>query len=417
MRSSNLTPANPGLQFTRAPLGSLTLAVAIVLLWTGMTPSPVGAKVISSDRVAGQLYRELKVPKAAMPDVSVRSGALFTQDGRELWSRRGADRVSMASLTKIMTAVVASEHTKPTDTVTIPVRSTQVGESTSFLRPGETLPMTEMYEALLVKSGNDAAYAIAEHVAGSEAEFVKLMNAKASELGLDKTKFANSHGLDAQGHYSTPRDLAVLARYAMTRPEIRSVAGKKTAKIGSGKRAETFFNTNLLIGNYDGANGLKTGWTGDAGYCVVVSAERDGIELYAVVMGSSSELQRFRDARALLDFGFAHYRPQRIASAGTVIGEALVEDYLDRYAPAAASQDTTIAVFDLSGPISRNVSMSTVRAPIEVGERIGVATYVQNGQIIETVPLVATTNVPKPTLLQRVGIALLRTWRALANAE
>lgn len=397
----------------------VALVVVVCLLGTHALCAPLNAdaKVLSSDRVVGQLYRELEVPKAAMPNLSARSGALMTQDGRELWSRRGSDRVSMASLTKIMTAVVASENSTPTDIVTIPVRSTQVGESTSFLRPGERLPMSEMYEALLVKSGNDAAYAIAEHVAGSEESFVQLMNEKASELGLEGTRFANSHGLDAKNHYSTPRDLAVMARYAMSRPEIRQVVGKKRAKIGVGKRGEVFLNTNLLIGNYDGANGLKTGWTGDAGYCVIVSAERGGIELYAVVMGSTSELQRFRDARALLDFGFAHYRPQRVASALAVIAEAPVADYVDRYAPAAASQDTTVAVFDLLGPISRNVSVSAVHAPVDVGDRVGVVTFVQNGEIIETVPLVSTVSVPRPTILQRIGIAFVRAWRFVTGAR
>lgn len=411
MHRTHLTKSPVQRQLIRSAL-CLTLAASV---WLSASTPALGV-VRSADRVAGQRYKDAEIPKAAMPDVAATAGVLVTEDGRELWSRRPSDRVSMASLTKVMTAIVASEKAAPDEIVTIPMESTTVGESTSFLRRGEKLPMSELYEALLVKSGNDAAYAIASHVAGTEDDFAELMNLKAADLGLTDTRFTNSHGLDETGHHSTARDLGVIARYAMTRPEIRAVTGKKKAKIGSGKRAETFQNTNLLIGNYDGANGIKTGWTSKAGYCVIVSAKRGDIELYAVVLGSTSELQRFRDARALLDFGFAHYRPQRMASAGTVIGEAPVADWVDRTAPAAVSQDTTIAVFDLSGPITREVSVATVDAPVEVGQRVGVATFVQNGEVIESVPLVATKPVPKPNVFQSIGVALTRAWRFITGS-
>lgn len=377
---------------------------------------PANASIRSSDRVNGTSYSEVGVPKAAMPDVQMKAGALVTEDGRVLWSRNADDKRAVASLTKIMTAVVALENSTPDEIVTVPRASAGVGESTSFLRVGEKLPMSEMLEALLVKSGNDAAFTVAAHVAGGEEEFARLMNEKARELGLTGTTFKNSHGLDATGHRSTAADLAVLARYAMTKPAFREVVGQKTARIGSGARAEKVQNTNLLIGNYDGANGVKTGWTGDAGYCVVVSSRRGDIELYAVVLGAPGELQRFRDAKTLLDFGFAHYRPQRIASSGTVIGEAPVAEYIDRAAPAAVSQDTTVSVFDLAGPITRTVSVARVQAPVDAGQRVGVARFTQNGTLVASVPLVATVAVPDPSPLQRVGIALTRAWLRLSGA-
>jgi len=366
--------------------------------------------------VAGVPAKTLGVPKAAMPNVSMKAGALVTHDGRILWSRDLAEKRSIASITKVMTAVVAMENSQPDDIVTVPKDSVRVGESTSFLRAGERLAMSEILEALLVKSGNDAAVAIAEHVSGSEDAFVVLMNAKAAELGLTQTRFANAHGLDEKGQHSSARDLAVLARYAMTKPEFREIVRKKSARIGTGARAEKVENTNLLIGNYQGANGVKTGWTSKAGYSVIDSAQRGRIELYAVVLGSRGEVARFRDATELLDFGFAHFREQRLASAGTVIGEAPVADYLDVAVPAAVSQNTTIAVFDLSGPITRSVTVSAVRAPVKAGQRVGVATFTQRGETIASVPLVAVEAVPEPTTLQRVGIALVRAWRRLTGA-
>jgi len=203
----------------------------------------------------------------------------------------------------------------------------------------------------------------------------------------------------------------VLARYAMTKPEIRHIVGEKSTQIGSGARAETMHSTNLLLGNYQGANGVKTGWTDAAGYCVVESARRDGTELYAVILGSTGELQRFWDARELLDFGFAHYRPQKLSSAGTVVGEAPVADYLDVSVGAAVSTDTTITVFDLAGPITRTVSVAEVSAPVTKGDRVGVVTFTQAGEVVSTIPLVADSDVKKPNVFLRVWIALVRAWR------
>jgi D-alanyl-D-alanine carboxypeptidase (penicillin-binding protein 5/6) len=313
--------------------------------------------------------------------------------------------------------VVALEHARLDDAVTVPQDSTKVGESTSFLRVGEKLPMSELLEALLIKSGNDAAIAIAEHVSGSEHAFVSLMNDKAEELGLDHTRFKNSHGLDERGQYSSARDLAILARYAMTKPAFREIVAKKRARIGTGKRSERIESTNLLIGNYTGANGVKTGWTDEAGFSVVDSARRGRVELYAVVLGADGELSRFTDARELLDFGFAHYREQLLSSAGTVIGEAPVKDYLDVAVPAAVSENTSVAVFDLTGPITRSVTVSAVDAPVAKGQRVGVATFTQRGNVIASVPLVAVEPVPEPSPLQKVGIAIVRVWRRLTGAD
>ena len=350
-----------------------------------------------------------------MPDVRMAAGALVTEDGRVLWSRNVSDRRAIASITKLMTAVVALENGELDDPVTVTAASQTVGESTSFLRVGEELPLSEVLEASLVKSGNDAAVALAIHIAGSEDAFVDLMNEKAQELGLSRTRFANPHGLDETGHYSTAADVAVLARYAMSKPEVRRVVSQKTATIGRGSRSEKVVNTNLLIGNYTGANGVKTGWTSKAGYCVVNSARRGEIELYAIVLGTTNETQRFRDAVELFDFGFAHYRPQRVSTKDTIVAEAPGRDYLDRLVPVAMSADSTVAVFDLAGTITRKVTVSAVDAPVAKGQKIGVATFTQADRIIASVPLVAAEEVKKPSVPARVFIAAARAWRWLTG--
>lgn len=383
-----------------------TIVVACLVI-----PSTGLADVRTSDSIDGVPYTQAGINLPVMPDVEMESGILVTEDGRVLWSRSPDDKRAIASITKIMTAVVALDSASVTETVTIPKASSRVGESTAFLRSGERISLLDLLDALLVKSGNDAAVAVARYISDDEESFVELMNEKALELGLKNTHFANPHGLDEDGNHSSAADLSVLARYAMRDPVFRSIVGQKYASIEVNGRTEKLENTNILIENYAGANGVKTGWTDRAGYCVIDSARRGDVELYAVVLGADDELQRFRDAKGLLDFGFAHFRPQKLASAGSVIGAAPISDYLDESVSAAVSENTTVPVFDLAGPITRDVRIDTIDAPVEKGQRVGVATFTQGDKVIATVPLVAVEDVARPGLLERIWIGTVRFWR------
>ncbi len=414
MRSPSSASIGIGNRRHKSRLQSAKAAVFLTLLACLLVVSvatPAGAAVLVSDTIDGFTVSSLGSAKQAAPDVAMKAGLLVDGDGRVLWARDADSRRAMASLTKVMTAVVAMEHAELTDEVEVTSAATRVGESTSFLRAGDRFTMNEMLEALLVKSGNDAAVAIGLHISGSDAAFVDLMNAKATELGMTQTHFTNSHGLDAKDHRTSARDLATLARYAMSKPTFRSIVGMKTVTIGTGKRKETLPNTNILIGNYDGISGIKTGYTSDAGYCVVNSASRNDVELYAVVLATASETARFRDSRDLLDWGFAHYRPQSLATSGTVLAEAPVSDYLDVVVPAVVSQDSTIPVLDINGPITRTVTVSAVAAPVKAGQRVGVAKFTQKGRLIASLPLVSAVDVRKPNPLHRAWIGIVRAWR------
>ena len=392
---------------------ALKTVLVAVLAASLLAPVPALSAPNPSDVVDGTRASQRGVGATALPDVTMKAGALVEGDGRVLWSRNVDQRRAMASITKIMTAVIVLENAGLDDRVTIPKVSTQVGESTSYLRTGEQLSLREVLEALLVKSGNDAAVALAQHVSGDQTGFVKLMNAKAAALGLSHTHFANPHGLDQAGHYTTAADLAVLARYAMSKPEFRRIVGMKSVTIGSGSTKETLPSTNILLGNYLGVNGIKTGFTDDAGYAVIESAQREGVWLVAVVLGTKTDLQRFRDARELLDWGFAHYRPQALATSGTVVAQAPVSDYLDVKVGAKISKDLTAAVLDVNGPITRTVTVAPVKAPVHAGQSVGAATFTQGGKLIASVPLVATHNVKRPNPFERVWIAIVRGWRAV----
>jgi D-alanyl-D-alanine carboxypeptidase (penicillin-binding protein 5/6) len=387
---------------------ALVLAVAV-----SAVPAAAGATTLSSDLVDGSSASQRKLDVRTLPDVTMQEGAVVDGDGRVLWARSPDVRRPMASITKIMTAVVALEHTSLSDVVTVPRDAVAVGQSSAGLVAGEKLTMFELLEAMLVKSGNDAAVTIADQVGGTQAGFVAMMNAKATQLGLADTHYANPHGLDAPGHYTTADNLAVLARYAMTKPVFRDIVRQSTVTIGQGKRRTTLHTTDELLGVYQGMMGVKTGNTNGAGYSVVSAAQRQGVALYAIVLGTKSDRQRFLDSKALLDWGFGHYRPEQIANKGSVIAEAPVSSYLDVTVPLAVSQDTTIAVLDVDGTIKRTVSVPAVPAPVQIGQTVGVATFRQGNRVIATVPLVATKQVNSPNPFEAAWIAVVRVWRRI----
>ncbi len=265
---------------------------------------------ISSPAVAAPVQHRLPpggFPVPPPPEVTATSWILYDATYDITLASREADAERpMASTTKIMTALVALERNDPDELVTVSRRAAAVGEAEIGLVPGEQFLLRTLLTTMLVRSANDAAVAVAEHVGGDVETFVDLMNAKASELGLEHTHFANPHGLDARGHYSSARDLLTMARTAMQNPEFaRAVRTRRVAlrpaPDGTERVAES---TNRLLVSYPGAIGVKTGFTGGAGLVLVAAAERDGRRLYAVVMGSEGPGAHFADASALLDYGF-----------------------------------------------------------------------------------------------------------------
>ncbi len=398
-------PASGSIERQRRVMTTCALLLLLFVLSVGVA--------VGSDRAGGVPAAQIAVSESGLPDVAMKAGVLVTSDGRELWARRPDEQRALASTTKIMTAVVALERTSIDDVVPVSSRAVAIGESVAGLRAGDTLTVRQILEAMLVKSGNEAAEALAEHVAGSAGRFVEMMNAKADELGLADTRFANPHGLDAPNHHTSARDLSVLARYAMADDEFRRVAGLAQVDFDGPGGVPPLENSNLLIGSYEGATGVKTGWTSKAGYCLVASAERDGIELTAVVLGTSNERTRFDQARTLLDWGFDHYGLRTIVSGGEEFGTVPVSDYLDIAVIATVESETRVAVFDLDGEVVREVSLyPEVKAPVARGDRIGTLTVRQDERLLGRVALVSSEDVEAPGLFERAWIAVVRAWRS-----
>ncbi len=390
-----------------------TLVACLLASAAICTPLPARAEVLPADVVSERKVGTGSLAQLA-PDVNIPAGALVTSDGRVLWSRDASDRRAIASVTKLMTAIVVLDRLSLDDTLRVPSSAMEIGESEAGLRAGETLTVREALDAALVKSGNEAALALALRTSKNENAFVSMMNQKAAELGLNDTKFANSYGLDEPGHYSTAADLATLARYAMTYRAIREIVRKRTAVIGQGADRHTLETTNKLLGTYRGANGIKTGWTSDAGYNVIASARRGREELIAVVLGAHSERERFDTAAALLDWGFARYRSRSLIATGTVVGRARVTDFDDRSVPVVASQAATAPVFTVDGPVEATARYnSRIEAPVSRDETLGVLVFTQGGRMVATVPLVAGASVEAPGFFERIRIDVGRWWRSI----
>jgi D-alanyl-D-alanine carboxypeptidase (penicillin-binding protein 5/6) len=256
-------------------------------------------------------------------------------------------------------------------------------------------------------------------VSTSTAAFAVLMNAKAKELALAGTHFTNPHGLDEAGHYTSAADLVTLARYAMRVPEFaRTVRLPRVVLPDAGSGERVLESSNQLLAGYRGADGVKTGWTDEAGYCLVASAARGEVRLFAVMLGTATEQSRFTEASKLLDWGFAHYRPVRLTSAEQTVGSVPVSDFLDTAIVAVVGETTSALVFDAEGGLTRRVSLApSVAAPVRRGDRVGTLDVLQGSRTLATVPVLSAGSVDAPGFWERLRIYLVRTWLGLTGGQ
>ncbi|WP_018751450.1 D-alanyl-D-alanine carboxypeptidase family protein [Paenibacillus sanguinis] len=270
----------------------------------------------------------------APPSIHAQAAAVIdVTSERLIFNVKGDERLPIASLTKIMTAIVAIEHGQLSDVVRVGKNAYAKEGSSIYLHLGEEMSLENMLYGLMLRSGNDAASAIAEHVGGSEEGFVHLMNEKARLLGLDNTQFQNPHGLDAKGHYSSANDLAKLTAYALKNPHFKEIVRTpdKTAPNPNDPWDYKWLNKNKMLRFYEGADGVKTGYTKIAKRCLVSSASRGGQQLAVVTLNDGDD---WNDHRKLLDFGFANYPLATIIKKGQRIQGGLVTGASFQYALA-----------------------------------------------------------------------------------
>ena len=324
------------------------------------------------------------------------------ETGQLLYEKEAHQRMEPASVTKIMTLLLIMEaldagRIRREDPVTISSTAAGMGGSQVYLEEGEQMSAGELIKCITVVSGNDAAVAMAEHLAGSETAFVAQMNQRAQELGMADTTFINCTGLPAQGHLTSAHDIALMARELILKhPGIREYTTIWMDSIRDGEFGLT--NTNRLIRFYNGATGLKTGYTDTAQYCMAATAERDGMELIAVVMKAPTSPQRFDDAKALLDQGFASYTLTNVypdaplAAIPVLLGDcAQVQPQLERDCRLLVRRGEESAV-------TTQVELpADLEAPVEQGQRVGELTVYVNGELRDTIPIVSAQGAQRLT--------------------
>ncbi len=311
--------------------------------------------------------------KAEGVDVSASSAiVLEASTGRVLYEKNAHKKMPMASTTKVMTALVALEYGNLSDVVTVSKNASGVEGSSIWLSVGEKMTLSDMLFGLMLASGNDAAVAIAEHVGGSMDGFVELMNKKAQEIGAYDTHFANPNGLPAEGHFTTAYDLALICACAMQNENFCEIVKTQYKKLPwEGHEWDRVVkNKNKILWNYEGGNGIKTGYTKEAGKCLTAAAQRDSMQLVSVVLSAPD---MFNDCMALMDYGFTNYKNRVIMETGEYIGDVAVEEGMEDSFSVYTNKDIMYPLTDSEfEQIKRSVHLEEkVKAPVSKGQLVG----------------------------------------------
>ncbi|HQA64739.1 MAG TPA: D-alanyl-D-alanine carboxypeptidase family protein [Bacillota bacterium] len=326
----------------------------------------------------------------ALQETSARAAVVMdVNSNRILYSKNMDEKMAMASTTKIMTTLVAIESGRLDEKVTISKRASYMEGSSIYLREGEVHTVNDLLYAIMLRSGNDAATAVAEHIGGSAEGFAEMMNKKAREIGANNTRFANPHGLDAEGHYTTARDLALITSYALKNPLFSTIVSSKK-KVMEGPPSENWdrvmINKNKMLWQFDGGDGVKTGFTKKAGRCLVSSATREGMRLVCVVLNCGP---MWDESSALLEYAFKNYVKKRIVDKDSIFKVVEVRNGKERFVGVKPAED-----FDLVLRTDRveNIKLEAkdlkaAQAPLKKGGHAGrLEIYIDNN-LLKTINL------------------------------
>lgn len=393
----------------RVPVRILSFALTVVLL-LGLPASPVFAEVRPVSDTAITTGTQVPVPNL---DLNCKSAVLMeASTGKILYEQNPAEAMPPASVTKIMTLLLTMEAIdagtlKWDDIITASTHAASMGGSQIYLKEGEQMTARDLIKSVVIASANDAAVALAEHIAGSEEAFVARMNERARELGMTSTHFENTNGLDdtAQNHVTSAVDIAIMSRALIAHSEILEYSSIWMDTIRDGAFGLT--NTNRLVRFYRGCNGLKTGSTKKAGFCVSVTAERDGMTLICVIMGAESRDIRNAAAAKLLDWGFATYGLYT-AEAGELEPLRVTGGVTDTVPLTYPAFTAVLPKADVAA-VERTVQLpDTLAAPVHRGETVGTMTYTLRGEPVGKVAISAGAD------CDRIGFFEL--WRRIFKA-
>ena len=326
--------------------------------------------------------------------------------GEILFKKNENEKMAPASMTKMMSMLLIMEeiekgNLKWDEEITASANASSMGGSQIFLETGEKMTVTEMLKGIAIASGNDATVAMAERISGSEVAFVKRMNERAKELGLKNTNFVTATGLDADNHYSSAYDMAMIARELVKYEKILEFTGTYEDYLRTDTTSPFWLvNTNRLVRFYSGVDGLKTGFTSTAGYCLTATAKRDGMRLITVVMNEPDTAKRSADTSKMLDYGFNVYMVRNIIDEETVVDNVKVE--LGKVLSTDIVSKDTITILNKKSDQERNITyevkIDRIVAPVKKGDKVGTINIIEDGKVISSVDATVKEDIAKASI-------------------
>ncbi len=328
--------------------------------------------------------------------------------GTVIYEKNSHEKLPPASMTKMMSMLLIVESIENgiigwDDVITVSENASSMGGSQILLETGEQMKVSDLFKGVAVMSGNDAVVALAEAVAGSTDEFVAMMNKRAKELGITDTNFKNPHGLDDANHYSSAYDMSLIAKELVKHEKVLEFTQIYEDYLRKGTDKELWLvNTNKLVRFYPGVDGLKTGYTSTAGYCLTATANKNNMRLIAVAMGEESSTTRNAEVSAMLDYGYAQYKIDTILNKDDVIAKMAVEKAKKEQISLVPMNSVTLLNKKTTklGEITYKLDVDEVKAPVKVGDVVGKLTILNDGKEIQKIEVTVAEDVKKANLFE-----------------
>ena len=333
---------------------------------------------------------------------------LEVSTGEILFEKNSHERLHPASMTKMMSLLLIMESIekniiKLDDMVTVSSNASGMGGSQILLETNEQMSVDDLIKGVTIASGNDAVVALAERIAGTEEEFVNMMNNKVKELGLNDTNFKNSHGLDAANHYSSAYDMSIIAKELVKHEKILEYSRIYEMYLRENTDRKIWLvNTNKLVRFYNGVDGLKTGYTKEAGYCLTATAKKNDMRIIAVVMGEPDSSTRNSEVTGMLDYAFSQYEIEKLLSKESIIGETLVEKGTNKYVKLVPTSDVTVLNKKINGKknATYEVEVDNIIAPVTKGSIVGKLHIKEDDNLTRTIDITVSEDVKKANLFE-----------------
>lgn len=323
--------------------------------------------------------------------------------GDIIFEKNADEKLPPASMTKIMSMLLIIESIEKgviawDEMVTVSENASGMGGSQILLETGEEMSVEDLFKGIAIASGNDAVVALAEKIAGTEEMFVDMMNEKAKKLGLTNTNFKNPHGLDEVNHYSTARDMSIMARELVKHKKVLEYTSIYETYLRENLDTKVWLvNTNKLVRFYDGIDGLKTGYTKGAGYCLTATANKNNMRLIAVVMGEETSQLRNSEITSMMDYGYAQYSLETLLDTDSILGKVEVDKGINRYVEVVPKENITFLNRKVAAKknATYKVKMDSVKAPVKVGDVVGTIYVYEEDDVIRKVPITVKESVDK----------------------